>query len=117
MILRLGTTEFLDWAECWCFRCEHDHQFSHVDENEQRDGCELLVGYALQTDVPEFEPRRENALSYLPAEVSCSKFKVCTQCPPDPPDAERRGGETEREFRDRFRAQTLARPVVAEADA
>lgn len=116
MILRLNGTETLDWQECWCFRCQHDHAYSHGQQQEA-DGCQLLLAMALGDDVPEFEARHEKWWAYIPAEVSCSRFKACEQCPPDPPDAERRGGETRREFHDRLRAETLAKAVVADVGA
>ncbi len=116
MKLRLNTTEFLDWAECWCFRCEHDHEFSHGAENDTG-GCPLLVTQACGDDVAEFEARDVKWWGYIPALVSCSRFTLCTRCEPEPPDAERRGGETRREFHDRLRAEILARPVVADTGA
>ena len=117
MKLRLNGTETLDWQELWCFRCQHDHAFSHNKSGEwgeSDDGCPLLVAVALGDDVAEFEARDEKWWAVIPAEVSCARFEKCTACPPDPPDAERRGGETRREFHDRLRAETLARPVVAD---
>lgn len=113
MILRLGTTELLDWQEVWCFRCEHDHSLSHASGDETG-GCPLLLTQILGEDVAEFEARDPEWWRFIPAEVSCSRFTPCTQCPPDAPDAERRGGETRREFHDRLRAETLARPIVQE---
>lgn len=42
MILHLNTTEMLDWQEVWCFRCKHDHGFSHgTDWGDAEDGCQL----------------------------------------------------------------------------
>ena len=114
MILRLNTTEQLDWMELWCFRCEHDHVFSHGEETGE--GCPLLLKMALGEDVAEFEPRDPDWWRQIPAGVSCSRFQACTQCPPDPPDAERRGGETRREFHDRLRAELLAQPIIEDAE-
>lgn len=110
MILRLNTTEMLDWQEVWCFRCEHDHRFSHVDQ--EADGCPLLVKMVCGEDVAEFDARDPEWFRMIPAPVSCTEFKLCGSCPPDPPDAERRNGETYREFVDRHRADVLSQPVV-----
>lgn len=44
-------TEFMDWQEIWCFRCKHDHQFSHGEETG--DGCALLPPLLCHIDVPE----------------------------------------------------------------
>ena len=109
MILRLNGSELADWMEVWCFRCEYDHYFSHA--NEIGDGCDLVLAYALQEDQIEWESRDPEWSSYLPARVSCKSFTSCTKCPPDDPQAERRNGETRREFHDRIRAETLALPV------
>lgn len=114
MILRLNTTEMLDWMEVWCFRCEHDHAFSHEDQLD--DGCPLLLKMVLGEDVPEFEVRDPDWWRQIPAGVSCSRFQECAQCPPDPPDAERRCGLTRREFFDQIRAEMLAQPVVSESE-
>lgn len=72
---------------------------------------------ALGDDVAEFQPRDPEWWHFLPAEVSCANFKECGQCAPDEPDAERRGGETRREFHDRLRAETLARPICEDVGA
>lgn len=113
MKLQLNTTEMLDWMELWCFRCEHDHGWSHPPNDENEDGCQLVARSIWDDDVTEFEPRHPQWWRHIPAEVSCSAFKLCSRCAPDPPDAERRGGETRREFHDRLRAETLAQPVFA----
>lgn len=110
MKFQLNTTEWLDWAENWCFRCERDHLFSHVNED---DGCELCARSILGEDLPEFEAHDPDWWRMVPAPISCSQFKLCTLCPPEPPDAERRGGLTRREFHDKLRAEVLAAPVVA----
>lgn len=121
MKLEIGTTEMLDWQTIWCSRCQHDHAFSHGSNwqlpDPQGDGCPLLVKVIHGEDLPEMQPRRPDALCYIPAEVSCSQFTLCTSCAPERADAERRGGETRREFRDRLRGEMLARPVVIDADA
>jgi hypothetical protein len=114
MKFQLNSTEMADWQELWCFRCEHDHGFSHLAEEglEERDGCPLLTAMVLGDDVPDFEPRDSQWPLYVPAQVSCRRFTECTACLPDPPDAERRGGETRREFHDRLRRDMQALPVV-----
>ena len=110
MKFQLNTTEMLDWQEGWCFRCQHDHQYSHVEP--EADGCSLLLAMVLGDDVPEFEPRDPDWWRMIPAPVSCQRFTLCTSCPPDPPAAERRGGLTRREFHDQIRADVLTHPVV-----
>ena len=107
----LNTTEMLDWQENWCFRCVHDHDWSHTGK-EEGEPCELTVPMVLGHDVPQFEARDPEWWRMIPAPVSCSRFELCDRCPDESPDAERRSGETRREFHDRLRAETLAQPVV-----
>ena len=113
MKLRLNTTEMLDWQELWCFRCERDHAFSHVPDGDN--GCDILVDNYLADEadelITEFVPVTEDWWRYLPANVVCSAFEVCTKCPDEASDAERRGGVTQREFYDGLRAQMIAEGV------
>lgn len=109
MKFSLGTTEMLDWQECWCFRCERDHAFSHFT-NDEGEGCPHLLNAVLGNDDPVFEARGDDAFIFIPANVVCADFTPCTLCPPDDPNAERRQGETRAEFHDRMRAETLALP-------
>lgn len=112
MKLALNGTEFADWQEAWCNRCQAEHAATHPPNQDNYDeGCPLILGWALQEDVPEWQPRDSEWFAYLPARVSCSSFAECSDCPPDAPDAERRAGETRREFHDRLRAEMLALPV------
>lgn len=111
VIFSLNGSEAADWMEVWCFRCEVDHDMTHQGGCEEV-GCSLLVKMVLGEDVPQFTPHGDQWFRTIPATVACAEFKRCTLCPPDPPDAERRGGETRREFHDRLRADTMALPVV-----
>lgn len=115
MKFQLNTTEWLDWAENWCFRCKHDHLWSHPPHDEEGDGCPLIRHSICGEDVPEFEARSVDWWRTIPAEVSCSRFELCTapECT-DQGTEERRDGETRRQFHDRLRAETLALPVVKE---
>jgi hypothetical protein len=112
MRFSLNTSEMLDWQEIWCFRCQNDHTFSHTDQQEK--GCPLIARSLLDEDVAEFQPRDPDWWRSIPAVVSCAAFKVCDDCPPEADDAERRGGETFREFHDRIRTEMLAMPTVAD---
>ena len=112
MIFSLNGTEMLDWQEVWCFRCEHDHGWSHTPCDEDEEGCTVLLTIVQGLDAPELKARDPEWWRTLPAEVSCSKFKECTRCGPEPVDAERRGGLTRREFFDQYRNRMLARPVI-----
>ncbi len=115
MKFALKATEMSDWMECWCFRCKHDHLWSHFPHDEEGDGCDLILRSIVGKDVPEFTPHGETWWRTIPAGVVCSRFERCEapECQ-DPSDAERRGGETRAEFHDRLRAETIAEPEVAE---
>jgi hypothetical protein len=110
--LQLNTTEMLDWQEVWCFRCKHDHGYSHTGEEDPDSGCPLLRDVFMGDDVAEFHPRAENALNYLPAMVSCDKFELCAGCPADAPDLERREGLTHHQWVDEERERVLAEPIT-----
>ena len=118
MKFRVSGTEFLDWQEAWCLRCEKEHDYSHTD-GEVGTGCPLIVNYFVQEDESAWEPRDPEWWRSIPAEVSCSQFVECGKCAPEAPDAERRGDPplTHREWVDAMRAETLARPVCAEVEA
>ena len=119
--LRLNTTEFLDWAEVWCFRCEHDHAFSHGEDAtaDGADGCEIcLDAYARGESRPEIV-NHEDYWRSIPAHKSCTQFTECTRCPADDEHTERRGiwGDesnlvTRNQFSALLRSETLALPVV-----
>ncbi len=111
MIFRLNASEWMDWAECWCFRCEHDHTMSHRTAPEE-DGCPHVARSLIGADDPVFVPVGEAPLCTIPAGVVCSAFMPCAKCPPDDPNAERRGGETRAEWHDRLRNETLALNVM-----
>lgn len=113
MIFQLNGSEMADWQECWCFRCARDHLWSHAGHDQDADGCPLILKSILGEDVPQFIPHTDWYRS-VPANVSCSAFVPCNapECQ-DGPDAERRGGETRREFHDRLRRETLALEVVS----
>jgi hypothetical protein len=119
VILRLNGTEMLDWAEAWCMNCTHDHDYSH-GRTGYENGCELILGYACQEEVPEWQDRGDAEHGYrywLPAQVSCTKFEACAKCPPDDDTTERRNGETRREWAAKMRAETLSRPIQVGSDA
>ncbi len=118
--LRLNGTEFLDWAEVWCFRCEHDHAFSH-DQDQGTGGCEIARdAYALGETRPELTDHAPDGPWSIPASISCASFKECGKCAPDTEDTERRWSNsgpdamlvTRNEFAAMLRAETLAIPVV-----
>ncbi len=112
MIFQLNGSEMADWQDVWCGHCAKDHLWSHAGHDQDADGCPLILKSILGEDVPQFIPHTDWFRS-LPANVSCSSFEVCDapECQ-DAPDAERRGGETRREFHDRLRAGTIALPIV-----
>ena len=111
MIFRLNVSGMADWMECWCFRCQHDHTQSHPGAPEEG-GCAHVLNAWLGTDDPVFVPHGETWDRTVPAGVVCTAFTPCTSCPPDDPNAERRGGETRAEFCDRLRAEIIALPRV-----
>ncbi len=80
MKFELGCAEMADWMEAWCFGCERDHHFSHVDEG---DGCELMALAVAGEDVDAFVAHDEDWGTYVPALVTCSQFTPCTKCAPD----------------------------------
>lgn len=110
MKLRLNTTEMLDWQEVWCFRCKHDHLWSHHPNDEAGDGCPLLLPMVMGEDVPQFHPRDPDWWRMVPAPVSCDNFEVC-DCPSESPEMERRQGLTRRQFFDQERERVLALPI------
>jgi|ERR1035437_1300883 hypothetical protein len=110
MKFQLNASEHADWQEVWCWRCKNDHEFSHIPGQED-EGCPLIADGIMGEDVAEFAPIRKDWWFTIPASVTCSAFEVCTLCPAESPDAERRGGETRREFYDRLRTEMLATPV------
>lgn len=79
MILRLNTTELLDWQEAWCFECAHDHLASHVNGGDWAgDGCRLLRKQAMRQDVPEFIDHDEHTgIGNIPALCECTRFEQC----------------------------------------
>lgn len=81
MKFQLGCSEMADWQEAWCFGCEYDHNFSHVDGDY---GCELLALAYAGEDVDAFVAHDENWSTYVPAMATCTRFTPCIQCPPDP---------------------------------
>lgn len=113
MIFQLNGSEMADWQECWCWRCKHDHGFSHDGSMRAENGCPLVLKTIWGEDAPEFSAHGADWFRTIPAGVVCSAFELCElpECK-DGPDAERRGGETRREFHDRLRAETIALPVV-----
>lgn len=108
MKLQLGVTEMLDWQEIWCFRCRHDHGYSHTGDEVPEAGCHLLTRILLGDDVPEIRPRDPDWQRQIPAPVSCEKFELCGGCPADEAGLERRRGLTHRQFMDRHREAVLA---------
>jgi len=111
VIFQLNASETADWQECWCFQCVKDHHFSHLGDAEDGDGCPVLLPMLTGDDAPHFRPHDKEWFCFIPAEVSCSEFEPCTECPPERSDAERRGGETRRGFHARLREETLAKPI------
>ena len=114
MKFSLNGSEMADWMECWCFRCRHDHFWSHADHDQEEDGCALIRATIIGEDRPEFTAHGARWYMTIPAGVVCSRFEACSapECN-DQGDEERRGGETQREFRDRLRAETIALEEVA----
>lgn len=41
------------WLDRWCFRCVHDHGYSHKAEGDPAEGCELLCRLYLDDPTPE----------------------------------------------------------------
>ncbi len=115
MIFTLNTTEMLDWQECWCFRCARDHQYSHVEENG--DGCPLVLDMLIGNDARQWVPHGADWHT-IPASVECSAFVPCEapECQ-DGPNAERRNGETRREFHDRMRREIIGTARLDELGA
>lgn len=113
MKFQLNGSEMADWQECWCFRCAHDHLFSHAPHDMEDDGCPLILRAGCGEDVAQFEPHGDDWYRTIPAGVVCREFVPCTatECN-DHGDEERRGCETWREFHDRLRAETIALPRV-----
>lgn len=86
-------TELLDWQEVWCFRCRHDHQFSHgpIDTGA---GCEIMAlgsfdyeadewidsGYDITFTDEDGERHTHtipDVVNSLPAATVCTKWEPC----------------------------------------
>ena len=77
------------WLERWCFRCIHDHGFSHVSENDAdpAQGCELtawLMMSSADESRPEFiEHDYDWKQGWSPDHYECRLFERCP-CEDDP---------------------------------
>ncbi len=51
MRFALNGSEMADWMECWCWRCEHDHDMSHAGATEEN-GCGHVLATLIGADDP-----------------------------------------------------------------
>jgi hypothetical protein len=76
VIFKLHASELADWQEAWCAECVHDHWWSHLGHDQERDGCPILRSVACGEDVPAFIDR-SGGVHYVPAMVECLAFTQC----------------------------------------
>ena len=71
------------WLHRWCFRCVHDHKFSHGPElGDGADGCELLCRLYCDEPTPELVDHYEGG-PWSPDSFECRMFERCP-CRDDP---------------------------------
>lgn len=72
------------WMSRWCYRCIHDHGFSHKPDGDPDEGCEVLVRMFLDEPTPEFVDHDElNVNGWTPDSHECRLFERCP-CQDDP---------------------------------
>jgi hypothetical protein len=72
------------WMRHWCYRCVHDHGFSHVDERLQDSGesCEILLRMIIGEETPEVV-QEDYEGGWPPESLVCRMFERCP-CKDDP---------------------------------
>lgn len=74
------------WMDEWCFRCVHDHGFSHVKEEDPDKGCRIVLRMAIgdEDDIPELRDNHDGTeRGWDPAKLECVMFERCP-CQDDP---------------------------------
>ena len=86
-------TEGYAWMAEWCNRCANDHDFSHVENSDGADGCEIVLRSMRGTNevIPEWVDNSDTEGFTLPPAIHCLAFRPCDKC--NPPDD---GGEPPR---------------------
>lgn len=71
------------WMEEWCFRCAHDHSFSHVFENDAvpEKGCDIVARMVIDEETPEIVEENDGG-PWDARKMVCRMFEHCRKCRP-----------------------------------